>query len=353
MINRINIDFFNVPIFVISFNRFSSLKKCVERYKKDGYKNINIIDNCSDDSDLLEYLAKVDCKVYHMNKNWGHMVFWECGLFDEIINSSYYIVTDPDVLPVADCPSDYVEHFYNVIQKYDVNKVGFALDLTDLPVENRNRMDIVRFESFYYDNVISLNPLLYDAMIDTTFALYKPGIMNDFYRGIRTGKPYIAKHLGWYFDSEDLSDEQKSYLNKDGGFGNSFLKQEVIDNNNLLIASRLYNRNEIVDKYKRKIYSEFSVDFSKIYVYGAGEIGKKVIRILEECNIQITGVVVTEKRQNNEVVFNKYKLLDIKELSCIYDEQVGIILAVSVKNQMEILPELYRKKIKNICSIEL
>lgn len=50
---------------------------------------------------------------------------------------------------------------------------------------------------------------IYDAPIDTTFALYKPGgvaVKNNFYNGIRSGYPYIARHLGWYVNNFSQAD---------------------------------------------------------------------------------------------------------------------------------------------------
>lgn len=50
---------------------------------------------------------------------------------------------------------------------------------------------------------------IYDAPIDTTFALYKPGgvaIKDNFYNGIRTGYPYVARHLGWYVNNFSQAD---------------------------------------------------------------------------------------------------------------------------------------------------
>jgi hypothetical protein len=54
---------------------------------------------------------------------------------------------------------------------------------------------------------------VYDALIDTTFALYRP-----FAQGgadgpaIRTGGKYVAKHLPWYENSSNLSPETEYYL---------------------------------------------------------------------------------------------------------------------------------------------
>jgi glycosyltransferase involved in cell wall biosynthesis len=120
-----NKDFYNIPIFIISYNRKETLKLCVERFQKDGYKNLIILDNASTDKDTLDYLHTLTCKVVFLKKNYGHHVLWDCGLFDDIIQNSYYVLTDPDILPVDDCPPDYVEQFYHILQQYPgKTKVG-------------------------------------------------------------------------------------------------------------------------------------------------------------------------------------------------------------------------------------
>lgn len=58
-----NVDFYNIPIFIISYNRKETLKLCIERFQKDGYKNLIILDNASTDESTLAYLKDLSCKV--------------------------------------------------------------------------------------------------------------------------------------------------------------------------------------------------------------------------------------------------------------------------------------------------
>ena len=56
---------------------------------------------------------------------------------------------------------------------------------------------------------------MYLAPIDTTFALYRPNIkggafFHDFM--IRTGGQYQAKHLPWYNDDDNLTEEERYYV---------------------------------------------------------------------------------------------------------------------------------------------
>jgi hypothetical protein len=62
---------------------------------------------------------------------------------------------------------------------------------------------------FWRDEV---EPGVFRADIDTTFALYRPldrRHMED--RALRTGAPYLARHLPWYLATAGLSDEESYY----------------------------------------------------------------------------------------------------------------------------------------------
>lgn len=224
-------DFFEIPIIIISYNRKTCLKKCLERYEQDGYKNIIIIDNASTDKDLLDFLATLDHRVIYLGENLGHMALWKCGKLDELIEKEYYVLTDPDILPIEECPADYIEHFYEILKKNSgLTKVGFSLKIDDLPESYPNKYDIIRYESFYWENVIYQNEeRMYLSPIDTTFALYRPGKIkkNDFFKAIRTGGNYIARHLGWYIDKDNLSDEEKRYFSSVQSSSTSMNKKAV------------------------------------------------------------------------------------------------------------------------------
>lgn len=113
----VSMDYKKIPIFIISFNRLTILKKLILRLENDGYRNLHIVDNCSDNKTLIRYLHELPYHVYWMKKI-GHMVVWKSGVFDEIINTQYYVVTDPDIIPICESPNNYVEHFYKVLQNY-------------------------------------------------------------------------------------------------------------------------------------------------------------------------------------------------------------------------------------------
>lgn len=237
-------DFYNIPIFIISYNRTETLRLCVERFMQDGYKNIIILDNASTNKEHLKYLKSLPCKVCFLEKNYKSRVLWECGLFKEIIDKEYYVLTDPDVLPIKQCPTNYVEEFFQILQQYpEKTKAGFSLKLDDLPEDYIFKYDIIRFESFYWENRLPYKFTIYDAPIDTTFALYRPmqegwDYKKQFYNGIRTGGQYIARHLGWYPNQYN----QKWYYNDPELKESTSLCQEAIQGFQLQVISQIANK---------------------------------------------------------------------------------------------------------------
>ena len=243
-------DFYNIPIFIISYNRLSDIKKCVTKLSQDGYRNLIIVDNASTDEELLKYLHTLEYKVHFLKKNWGPYVIWQCHLFDDILLNQFYVVTDPDIIPVENCPTDYVEYFYEVLQEFpDKTKVGFSLKLDDIPDGYRYKYDIWRFESFYWEKCVKTNRgIAYEASIDTTFALYRPrtfdGTTDDFYNGIRTGGVYQARHLGWYVENQELTKSNNLYY-KNESKGNTSHNENAIINFRYYVILRLITNHSL------------------------------------------------------------------------------------------------------------
>ena len=218
-------DVSELPIYIISFNRLSYLRQTIEMLEKYHLHNIHIIDNASTYPPLLEYLRKTPYKVYHMDKNYGHMVFFAAEEFRNVRENNYYVLTDPDVIVSGDCPKGFLNYFYTLLQKYpQFNKVGFSLKTDDIPGSSEARDLLQKWESQYYKHKLNyFPPYLYASAIDTTFALYRPQKewkSNNFYKAIRVGFPYEARHLPWYKDVSMQSAEDVFYAKTDCGSGN-------------------------------------------------------------------------------------------------------------------------------------
>lgn len=218
-------DVSSLPVYIISFNRLSYLRLMISMLEKYHLYNIHIIDNASTYPPLLEYLNKTPYKVHRMKENYGHMVFFEEEEFRQIRENEYYILTDPDVIATEDCPKGFLDYFYMLLQKYpQFNKVGFSLKTDDIPDITQAGRLLQKWEKQYYKHRLNyFSPYLYDSALDTTFALYRPQKewkTRNFYKAIRVGFPYEARHLPWYKDLSIQSDEDLFYVHSDCGSGN-------------------------------------------------------------------------------------------------------------------------------------
>ena len=212
----------STPIFINCFNRLTQLRSLVDWLLQAGQRRIVLLDNMSTYPPLLQYYQELDSElrvtVVKLPLNYGHMALWESGILDRLGWAQQYVYTDPDVLPVGDCPHDFVSYFSNILNQYPaIIKAGFGLIIDDIPDCYRFKNEVLTWEKQFYDFPIA--PNLYFAPVDTTFALYR-GCYHISDRqmfetakrnAIRTGAPYLARHLDWYMDSDHPSEEQMYY----------------------------------------------------------------------------------------------------------------------------------------------
>lgn len=206
----------SIPIIIINFNRLTDLKKLLNFLIKRGHSNIVIVDNNSDYLPLLEYYKQIEneVEIIKLEKNWGHMVFWENEDLFRKYSSGYYVVTDSDIIPNDNLPLNYLSKMIKYLNKnLDINKVGFALKIDDIPETFRLNKLVIGWELKYWENEVENN--VYKSPIDTTFAIYFPKYhtkYGNFYNALRLGGDFCAKHGGWYLNHNNLSDEQRHYI---------------------------------------------------------------------------------------------------------------------------------------------
>ncbi|NJN42538.1 MAG: glycosyltransferase family 2 protein [Flammeovirgaceae bacterium] len=205
---------YEIPVFINNFNRITTLKLLIDFLEKCGFKKIIILDNGSTYPPLLNYYKECSHKVLRLS-NHGHLAFWKSGLY-AVHKWNYFVNTDSDVVPVNECPTTFIEHFKSILDAYySLDKIGFGIKIDDLPDSFDLRDQIINYENQYWKKKIK--PNLYDAPIDTTFALYKPltGLKNDhayLQKAFRTGPPYVVRHLPWYINSRSLTEEERFYV---------------------------------------------------------------------------------------------------------------------------------------------
>jgi hypothetical protein len=201
----------------------SCLKLLLKWLERIGQKRIILLDNNSAYPPLLNFYKDTKHEVVRFRRNYGQTVLWRTKLFQEVITENHYILSDPDVVPGKSCPSDAIEYLYHLLEKYDTyDKAGFGLKIDDIPSHYQHREDVIKWEKRFW--VKEIEPNVFDAPIDTTFALYRPGIRYSF-NSIRTGAPYVARHIPWYINSRELTDEElfyRKHLRKDSSHWSSY-----------------------------------------------------------------------------------------------------------------------------------
>lgn len=209
----------SIPVLIINYNQLHFLQKQVDFYIKRGFSNIIIVDNNSSYPPLLEYYKEIRNLVTleYMDKNYGHMVFFDNKKLYQKYAAGYYIISDADIIPNEALPEDFLHKMIYLIDKYflTITKVGFALRIDDIPDHYILKDKVISWENNFWEEEVEQD--IFRAEIDTTFALYKPHYpekfhINSFYRALRISGDFTAQHGGWYTDSKNPTNEQLFYF---------------------------------------------------------------------------------------------------------------------------------------------
>lgn len=218
-VKNICIDFFiktpeiqKIPIIINNRNRYTFLLQLIESLEVRGYRNIIILDNASTYEPLMKYYEQCPYRVIALHGNLGFKALENIDEY-RLIRRGYYVYTDPDVVLIEECPVNFLDTFLGILKKHPtIMKVGFSLKIDDLPDYYENKQKVIDHEKQYWTRQIEDN--VYLGHIDTTFALHRPysRISIYFSRMARVGFPYSIRHLPWYVDSNNLSEEEKYYI---------------------------------------------------------------------------------------------------------------------------------------------
>jgi GT2 family glycosyltransferase len=204
-------DFKNIPIIILSYNRVSCLRDQITAFESRGYRNLVILDNNSAYPPLLEYYKTIPYEIIRLKENYGHTAFITQGVVRRFMGD-WYAYTDPDIIPSEECPDDFMEHFHNLLMRHpQCLKAGFGLRIDDIPDHYLYKDELVGWEQQYWKMPVESEAYL--APIDTTFGLCRPGTAAVWAWSIRTGNPYTARHTSWYLDLKNLSEEEIHYTN--------------------------------------------------------------------------------------------------------------------------------------------
>ncbi|MBW3520795.1 glycosyltransferase family 2 protein [Chryseobacterium sp. NKUCC03_KSP] len=210
-------DPLSIPVIIINFNQLYYLEKLITFLLERKFENIIIIDNQSSYPPLLEYYKRIEDQttIHYLDENLGHKVFYQKPeLFDQYAKG-YYFLTDADIVPNENLPENFPSKMLTILDTYfrATTKVGMALRIDDIPDSFPLKNEVLSWEQQFWQS--ELEPQVYKASIDTTFALYKPGYFyeeqKDFIKGIRIAGSYTSMHGGWYKDMNNLTEEEEFY----------------------------------------------------------------------------------------------------------------------------------------------
>ena len=212
----------NIPIVILNRDRLYPLMEQVEALRKKGYNNITIIDNRSTYGPLLEWYNTVGVDVFYNNitENSCHafrdLVQMQHPKFLDIIKD-WFVFNDSDIIPLDTVPDDYIEHLIGFATKYNKAKVGMSIKIDDIDLNYPLNAWVHSYESGYWTNGImdESGTELYPHPVDTTFAVHAPGTIPTWSNNtFRAGVPYIVKHAPFYYDPNNLPDDEKHYLSR-------------------------------------------------------------------------------------------------------------------------------------------
>lgn len=233
-----------VPIFIISQNRLEVLKKTIESFqKKISFPNLDIIvhDICSTFEPTLDYLNKINntdnIKVFFDKEN-GQFTRVQSSIddyFKKVRNCDYYIVTDPDIELEETNNNNILEFYSHILDKNSAHAVGPMLRIDDIPEHYPLKQRVVNLHTKDFwskdPKTIKFNDTIYryvNAPIASTFAMYrKKTVFSKIKPAVRTLSPYQARHLDWYLDLDNLSEDQIYYMKNaeyNGHWGAQYLR---------------------------------------------------------------------------------------------------------------------------------
>ena len=207
------VDPWYLPIFINNRDRVTYTAMLVKWLREAGYHQITILDNDSKYEPLLEWYEEnpFQVEIIKFGRNYGKNSLWASGLAGQIV--SPFVFTDPDIVPIEECPTDCVAILLELAKMLG-HKVGLGLKLDDLPDHYGPKALVEKWESHipqYRIRYAGGYPIL-KAGTDTTFAIYPdPKAAFTIEPAARTGAPLLARHMPWYEDSSNPTEENLFY----------------------------------------------------------------------------------------------------------------------------------------------
>jgi hypothetical protein len=198
----------NLKVVINNRNRLSTTKKLVEDLLDRNTNFIWIIDNDSTYPPLLDWYNKIPKEVSVFKYyNVGHLALFSTGLINSI-EEEWCFYTDSDIELNPKMPVDYQQQMLDIAIQLNCKKIGLALSVSDIPDHYRFKQQVLRNEDKWWQEEVS--PNIFKADTDTTFSLIKKV---DQFQSYRIAGDFTCKHIPWYFNIDNLDEEETYYLN--------------------------------------------------------------------------------------------------------------------------------------------
>jgi hypothetical protein len=205
----------DLPVYLNARDRVTDLRELVAWFERAGHQRITILDNDSTYEPLLEFYEQTPHTVVRLGENWGSQALWRsAGRFTRFNDGGHapadewFVYSDPDVVPIAECPLDAVWVLKETLMRYpDMPKAALGLFLDDVPDD----MPSLWHERTLVAPHTLIEPGVHWTLVDTTFAVHRPGAQFS-YAGLRMGHPYQARHSSWYV--REPGAEDRYYLDR-------------------------------------------------------------------------------------------------------------------------------------------
>lgn len=200
--------------FICNYNKHVSFV-CLLRWMQSlpSITKITVVDNGSDYAPLLSfYDSLVNSSVTVIRKETGDHLS-PAHEIRTVVGNDSFVYTDADLIPYLNTPVDIIEKCQQVLDSdFRLVKVGPGLAIHDLPRSSPFTSSIQHSEQLLLKQPLC-NNLARKAYIDTTFAVYRSmssfGVIGP---AARLNAPYLLKHVDWYEDPDNPTDEYRHYL---------------------------------------------------------------------------------------------------------------------------------------------
>lgn len=196
--------------YIIFRDRVTYALACAEAMRAANLQPV-IVDHGSTWPSAVAWLKQLEDRgtevLYRGGGHPRHM--WDWGPFLDSRGTSRYVVTDPDVVPSHKCPLDWPRRLSGLLDEYPGSaKAGLGLRIDNLPAHYSRRQQVIDWEDQFWQDEVE--PGVYRAPLDTTLAMYRERSRFEL-DGLRTGDPYVADHLAWHENLDDLPPETLYY----------------------------------------------------------------------------------------------------------------------------------------------